>query len=165
MSNLLCNLYPNCYILTSLSLCAGGCSWISTVSLVFHTVTCRLSFSQAADDLYTSQPNVSRQIAKLESELGLSLFQRVGNKVALTDAGRLVEDYAQRTFELTDSLQRSLNELKGLERGYLRLAAGSTSGLYILPRAIAGFQVQHPGLEISLHVANSQAALDQVLHS
>jgi LysR family transcriptional regulator, low CO2-responsive transcriptional regulator len=133
--------------------------------LVFHTVTRRLSFSQAADELYTSQPNVSRQIAKLESELGLPLFQRVGNKVALTDAGRLVEDYAQRTLELTDSLQRSLNELKGLERGYLRLAAGSTSGLYLLPRAVAGFQALHPGVEITLHVANSQAALDLVLRS
>jgi LysR family transcriptional regulator, low CO2-responsive transcriptional regulator len=130
--------------------------------LVFHTVARHLSFSRAADDLYTSQPNVSRQVAKLESELGLPLFQRVGNRVALTDAGRLVEDYAQRTFELTDGLQRSMNELKGLERGYLRLVAGSVSGLYLLPRVIAGFQAQHPGLEVTLHIANSQAALERV---
>jgi DNA-binding transcriptional LysR family regulator len=125
----------------------------------FHTVARRLSFSRAAEDLYTSQPNVSRQIAKLESELGLPLFQRAGNRVALTDAGRIVEDYAVRTFELTDGLQRSLNELKGLERGYLRLAAGSTAGLYVLPGAMAGFRRQHPGLDMSLHVGNSQEAL------
>ena len=129
---------------------------------VFHTVVHHLSFSKAADDLYTSQPNVSRQVAKLESELGLPLFQRVGNRVVLTDAGRLVEDYAQRTFEQTDGLTRALNELKGLERGYLRLAAGSIAGLYVLPAAIAGFQKQHPGLEITLHIANSQAALERV---
>jgi LysR family transcriptional regulator, low CO2-responsive transcriptional regulator len=130
--------------------------------LVFHTVVRHLSFSKAADELYTSQPNVSRQVAKLESELGLSLFDRVGNRVVLTDAGRIVEDYAQRTFELADGLNRSLNELKGLERGYLRLAAGSISGLYLLPAAIAGFQKRHPGLEVTLHVANSQAALERM---
>ena len=130
--------------------------------LVFHAVARHLSFSKAADDLFTSQPNVSRQIAKLESELGLPLFQRVGNRVVLTDAGRLVEDYAQRTFEQTDGLGRSLNELKGLERGYLRLAAGSISGLYLLPAAMAGFQKQHPGLEVTLHIANSQAAMERV---
>ena len=129
----------------------------------FHAVARRLSFSKAAEDLYTSQPNVSRQIAVLEGELGLPLFLRVGNRVALTDAGRMVEDYAQRTFELTDGLIRALNELEGLERGYLRLAAGSTSGLYLLPQAMAGFQRQHPGLEVTLYVSNSQEALARVV--
>ncbi len=133
--------------------------------LAFHTVARHLSFSRAADELYTSQPNVSRQISKLESELGLALFQRTGNRVLLTDAGRLVEDYAQRTFELTDAMHRSLNELKGLERGYLRVAAGSTSGLYILPEAIAGFQRQHPALDVTLQISNSQEALSRVLDS
>jgi DNA-binding transcriptional LysR family regulator len=131
--------------------------------LVFHTVARHLSFSRAADDLYTSQPNISRQIAKLESELGATLFDRVGNRVVLTDAGRLVEEHARRTFELNGDLTRSLNELKGLERGYLRLAAGSTSGSYILPQAIAGFLRQHPRLDVSLHIGNSLSALQRVL--
>lgn len=130
---------------------------------VFYTVARRLSFSQAAEDLYTSQPNVSRHIAKLEAELGVSLFHRLGTRVALTDAGRTVYDYAQRMFELTEGLQRALNELKGLERGYLRLGAASTLGLYLLPPLVADFQEEHPGLEITLHLANTQAVVEQVL--
>jgi DNA-binding transcriptional LysR family regulator len=130
---------------------------------VFYTVARRLSFSRAADEFYTSQPNISRHVAKLEAELGVSLFHRLGARVALTDAGRMVYDYAQRVFELTEGLQRALNELKGLERGYLRLGASSTPGLYLLPQAVAAFQQEHPGLEITLHLTNTQVVVEQVL--
>ena len=122
-----------------------------------------LSFSRAAEDLYTSQPNVSRHISKLEAELGVQLFHRLGTRVALTDAGRMVYDYVQRVFELTGGLQRALNELKGLEQGYLRLGASSTPGLYLLPAVVADFQQRHPGLEITLQLTNTQGVVEQVL--
>jgi len=130
---------------------------------VFHAVARRRSFSRAAEDLYTSQPNVSRHIAKLEAELGVRLFHRLGMRVALTDAGRMVFDYAERVFELTEELQRALNELKGLERGYLRLGASSTPGLYLLPPVVASFQQEHQGLEITLQLTNTQGVLEQAL--
>jgi DNA-binding transcriptional LysR family regulator len=130
---------------------------------VFREVARHLSFSRAAEELYTSQPNVSRHIAKLEAELGVTLFHRLGTRVALTDAGRMVYDYAQRVFELTEGLHRALNELRGLERGYLRLGASSTPGLYLLPPMVAGFQRRHPGLEIALHLANTQEVVGKVL--
>jgi len=130
---------------------------------IFHTVARHRSFSRAAEELYTSQPNVSRHIAKLEAELGVSLFHRLGTRVALTDAGRIVYDYAQRMFELTEGLQRALNELKGLERGYLRLGASSTPGTYLLPPLVAAFQREHPGLEISLHLTNTAEVVERVL--
>jgi len=130
---------------------------------VFYAVARRLSFSQAADDLYTSQPNVSRHIAKLEAELGTPLFHRTGTRVTLTDAGRMVYGYAQRVFELTEGLQRTLNELKGLERGYLRLGASSTPGLYLLPPRLADFRDRYPGLDITLHLGNSLEIVTLVL--
>ncbi|MCZ7572004.1 MAG: LysR family transcriptional regulator [Ardenticatenaceae bacterium] len=130
---------------------------------VFYTVARQLSFSRAAEELYTSQPNVSNHVARLEAELGVQLFHRRGTRVALTDAGRIVYGYAQRLFELIDGMQRALDELKGLERGNLRLAAGSTAGLFLLPPVMAGFQKAHPGLEISLHLANTRGAVEQVL--
>ena len=130
---------------------------------VFYAVARRLSFSRAAEELYTSQPNVSRHIARLEAELGVSLFHRLGTQVALTDAGRMVYDYAQRVFELTEGLQRTLNELKGLERGYLRLGASSTPGLYLLPTHLAGFRARYPGLDVTLHLGNSREIVAQVL--
>jgi DNA-binding transcriptional LysR family regulator len=130
---------------------------------VFYTAARHLSFSRAAEELYTSQPNVSRHIARLEAELGVSLFHRLGTQVALTDAGRMVYDYAQRVFELTEGLQRTLNELKGLERGYLRLGASSTPGLYLLPTHLAGFRARYPGLDVTLHLGNSREIVAQVL--
>jgi len=130
---------------------------------VFYTVARCLSFSRAAEELYTSQPNVSRHIARLEADLDARLFHRLGTRVALTDAGRMVYDYAQRVFELTERLQRALNELKGLECGYLRLGASSTPGTYLLPPLVAAFQRKYPGLEISLQLTNTAGVVDQVL--
>jgi DNA-binding transcriptional LysR family regulator len=130
---------------------------------IFHAVVRHLSFSQAAEEFNTSQPNVSRQIAKLEAELGASLFHRLGGRIALTDAGRTVYDHAQRVFEQIENMQRALHELQGLEGGYLRLAASSTPGLYLLPPQVATFQKEYPSLEISLCLTDTQEVVDLVL--
>lgn len=130
---------------------------------VFQAVVHRLSFSQAADDLYLSQPAVSKHIRQLEAELGVKLFHRGGGQVELTDAGRILADYAGRVATLSEEVRRVLDELDGLKRGYLRLAATSTPGLYLLPEALARFGQRYPGIEISLWLGNSDAVAQQVL--
>lgn len=130
---------------------------------VFQAVARRLSFSRAADDLHLSQPAVSQQIRQLETELGVRLFQRAGNRVELTDAGQILADYAGRVASLSEEVRRVLGELGGLQRGYLRLAASSTPGLYILPQLLVRFGQRYPGIEISLWLGNSAAAAQQVL--
>lgn len=130
---------------------------------VFQTVARLRSFSRAAEELYTSQPNVSKQVGQLETELGTSLFHRLGSGIELTDAGRAVYRYAQQVFDLMVEMQRTLTELEGLERGYLRLGASSTPGLYLLPEMIAAFGYRYPGLEVSLSISNSGQVVDQVL--
>jgi len=130
---------------------------------VFQTVARLRSFSRAAEELYTSQPNVSKQVRQLETELGTSLFHRLGSGIELTDAGRAVYRYAQQVFDLTVEIQRTLAELEGLERGYLRLGASSTPGLYLLPEMIAAFNRRHPGLDVSLSIGNSGQVVDQIL--
>ncbi|MER2598454.1 MAG: LysR substrate-binding domain-containing protein [Caldilineales bacterium] len=131
---------------------------------VFQAVAARLSFSQAADELHLSQPAVSKHIRQLEVELGVQLFHRAGSRVELTDAGRILADYAGRVATLSEEVRRVLGEMGGLERGYLRLAASSTPGLYLLPEALARFGRRYPGIEISLWLGNSAAVADQVLH-
>ena len=96
-------------------------------------------------------------------ELGTSLFDRLGVRVLLTDAGRIVYDYTERMFSLSGELRRALEELHGLERGYLRLGASSAPGLYILPPLIASFWKKFPGLEITLELENSQAIASRIL--
>ncbi|HLB48230.1 MAG TPA: selenium metabolism-associated LysR family transcriptional regulator [Anaerolineales bacterium] len=122
---------------------------------VFQAVARRLSFSRAADELNLSQPAVSKHIQLLEAELGVRLLHRVGRRVELTDAGHIVADYAQRVSGLTEDMRRVLGELEGLQRGYLRLGASTTPGLYLLPETLARFRMRYPGVETTLAITNS----------
>jgi DNA-binding transcriptional LysR family regulator len=114
-----------------------------------------LSFSRAAVALNLSQPAVSKHIRLLEAELGVRLFQRLGNRVELTEAGRLLGDYARRLTVLTDEVRRVLGELEGLQRGGLRIGASTTPGLYLLPETLAHFRARYPGIETTLTITNS----------
>jgi DNA-binding transcriptional LysR family regulator len=122
---------------------------------VFRAVARQLSFSKAADELQLSQPAVSKHIHLLEVELGVRLFQRTGRRVELTEAGRLVSEYAQHLSFLSDEMRRALGELEGVQRGYLRLGASSTPGLYLLPDLLARFRREYPGVETTLAITNS----------
>jgi len=132
---------------------------------VFYTVAKRLSYSRAAEELYISQPAVSRHVQSLEKDLGAKLLGQRGNRVYLTDAGRIVFDYAQRVFGLTNEVKRALEELEGLQRGYLRLGASSTPGAYLLPQVVTLFRERYPGVEVSLAIGNSQQIEKRVLRN
>jgi len=130
---------------------------------IFYTVARRLSYSLAAQELFISQPAVSRQVANLERSLKVRLFERQGRQISLSDAGRLVYDFAEQVFALTDDLWRSLAELQGLERGHLRLAAIDTIARYILPPIIASYQQRHPKVALSLKVAPGPEVIQRLL--
>lgn len=110
-----------------------------------------------------SQPNVSKHIARLEAELGVSLFHRLGGGIELTEAGRIVREYARQAARISDEMTRALDEYLGLERGVLRLGASSIPGLYLLPEAVAAFQERYPGLEISFEISNSQRTTEGIM--
>jgi len=131
--------------------------------IVFRAVAQRQSFSRAADDLHLSQPAVSKHIRLLEAEWGVRLFHRLGNRVELTDAGRILADYAERMAVLTEEARRVLAEMAGLQRGYLRIAASTTPGLYLLPEAVARFQARYGGVEVLLTISNSADVTRRVL--
>ncbi len=125
---------------------------------VFHTVARQLSYSRAAEQLYISQPAVSRTVQELEKSVGTPVFHRQGKRISLTDAGRRVFDYAQRVLDLTDELEQAIRDLEDGARGFLRVASSSTMGVYILPAFIGQFRRRYPELEISLEISNSQQA-------
>jgi DNA-binding transcriptional LysR family regulator len=131
---------------------------------VFHAVATLGSFSRAArESLHISQPAVSKHVQALETELGVMLIQRVGKQVILTEAGRLVQQYAEQVLDLAQETQRALRELQGLQRGTLRLGASSTPGIYLLPPVLATFVGRYPGMTLELEIANSQRVVDGVL--
>ncbi len=142
-------------------------SWVISMNLyrlrIFLAVARRLSYSRAAEDLFISQPAVSRHVAVLEKELGVQLLGQSGNRVFLTETGRVVYGYAQRLFDVEDELSRALTEMANLGGGHLRLGASSTPGVYLLPPAVAAFEERYPGVEVSLLVANSRDVEAMVL--
>lgn len=118
----------------------------------FCAVARRRSFTRASEELHLSQPAVSRQVEALEASLGMSLFSRQGRRVALTEPGRRLLDYAERILGLVAQAERALAELRSLATGSLTIAASTTPGNYLLPAVLAAFQERHPGVEARLAV-------------
>lgn len=122
----------------------------------FLAVARARTFRGAAGVMALSQPALSQQIKELETELGAPVFDRLGRTVALTEAGRLLEGYATRVFSTLDDARASIAELTGLSRGSLLIGASTTPGAYLLPALIARYRSRHPGVGVTLRIANSR---------
>lgn len=120
----------------------------------FRAVAEQLSFSAAAHELSISQPSVSYQVKELEQALGLTLVDRLGKRVRLTEAGQVLYDYARRTLNLLDEAALVMEQMRGVERGTLRVGASTTVGIYVIPLALGAFKKLHPRLAVSLEIGN-----------
>ncbi len=119
---------------------------------VFRAVANRLSFTLAAQDLHLTQPAVSLQVKALERSVRIRLFERRGNQLSLTEAGRLLYDAATTMLAAEAEAERGLAALSGGRRGRLAIGANTTGGMYIVPGLIAAFRDQWPEAQIVLHV-------------
>lgn len=117
----------------------------------FMAVCKELHFTRAAESLNISQPSLSQQIKLLEHEVGMPLFDRIGKKTALTEAGRLLLVYAHRIFHEIEQAQAALNDLNGLQRGKLTIGALLTTVSYLLPPTIIKFNKLYPNIELAVH--------------
>lgn len=122
------------------------------------------SFSRAAEKLYLTQPAVSKQIQALEEGLGMRLFDRVGRSILLTEAGNILHDHAHIVFQTLEEARETITQLRGLQRGHLRISAASTIGTYMLPQPLGELKAQFPGIEISLAITNKARVVQQVLN-
>jgi DNA-binding transcriptional LysR family regulator len=131
---------------------------------VFHAVARHGGYARAArEELFISQPAVSKHVQALEEEVGAKLFHRVGKRIALTEAGALVLQYAEQMRRLTEETHRAVRELQGLQRGTLRVGTSTTVGTYLLPFCLAAFAQRYPGITLSVDFANSQGVLTGML--
>lgn len=128
---------------------------------VFEAVVRHMNYSRAAQELHLSQPAASMQVKQLEENIGLPLFDKLGKKIFLTEAGQELIHYARTVLQQLEEAQTTLEELKGLKRGTLHLTMASTAN-YFAPQLIASFMRQHPGIKITLDVTN-RAGLLQAL--
>jgi DNA-binding transcriptional LysR family regulator len=129
----------------------------------FLAVQKHLNYTHAARELLLSQPAVSRQIRQLENALGVRLFEQLGKRLHLTDAGKTLLREASRLLGGLDRVREALLAHQDARRGALRIGASTTPGFYLLPSVLGRFHRSHPEVEVSYMVANSHDIADAVL--
>lgn len=129
---------------------------------IFVAVAEREHVTRAAAALNLTQSAVSAAVSGLEAENGLALFNRVGRRIELTEAGRLFLREAKAVLQQAEGARRVLQELAGLTRGTLRLRASQTIASYWLPPLLVRFQRLHPAIALSVGIGNSRQVAQSV---
>jgi DNA-binding transcriptional LysR family regulator len=129
---------------------------------VFASVARHLSFARAAEELGLTAPAISMQIKELETETGLQLFDRSKRKVSLTTAGEYVLASTQRVLAAMRDAEDLVARFRGLKTGLLDVAMVSTAK-YFLPRLLAQFHQEHPGIDIRLQVGANREGIVRLM--
>lgn len=116
---------------------------------VFLAVATERSFSRAAAKLHRTQPAISQAIRRLEDEVGEKLFDRSSKDGTLTEAGRILKDYADRILRLTDEAELSVRELRDLHRGRVLIGVNEAAATILLP-LIERFRTAHPAVMLDV---------------
>ncbi|MBD1867592.1 LysR family transcriptional regulator [Cyanobacteria bacterium FACHB-471] len=128
---------------------------------VFEATARHGSFTRAAEELFLTQPTVSMQVKQLTKAVGLPLFEQVGKKLYLTDAGRELFSTCQDIFSRLDQLEMRVADMKGMKQGQLRLAV-ITTAKYFVPRLLGPFCQIYPGIDVSLIVTNHEQVIERL---
>jgi len=128
---------------------------------VFEAIARLGSFTRAAEELHLTQPTVSMQIKKLTAAVGLPLFEQVGKKIYLTQAGRALQEFSRQIFDHFTRFEMLLADLKGLKQGRLRLGV-ITTAKYFIPRLLGPFCRDYPGVDVSMKVSNRERILERL---
>ncbi|MEH6570652.1 MAG: LysR family transcriptional regulator [Halioglobus sp.] len=117
--------------------------------------------AQAAEQLHLSQPSVSIQVRKLAEAVGLPIYEVIGRRLQLTEAGNRVVEAGREILDTFNRLDGALNDLKGLQTGCLRLAVDA-SAKYFLPQLLGPFLNRHPGVEVEFVEGERSFLLDRI---
>ena len=128
---------------------------------VFEAVARHNSFTRAAEELFLTQPTVSMQVKQLTKAVGMPLFDQVGKRMSLTQAGEELLKTCRQVFEHLDQFEMTIADLKGLKQGRLRVAV-ITTAKYFVPRLLGPFCERYPGIDISLQVTNHEHILNRL---
>lgn len=128
---------------------------------VFEAVARLGSFTRAAEELYLAQPTVSMQLKKLTDTISLPLFEQVGIRIHLTEAGRELYAACQEIFDNLTNFETKIADIKGVKSGLLKLAV-ITSSKYLVPHLLGQFGKKHPGIDFSLNVENREHILERI---
>ena len=131
--------------------------------LTFIKVAETSSFPEAGDQLFVTQPAVSKRVASLESSLGIKLFDRIGRQVQLTEAGIRLLPKARKMAEDLQDIKRSMTLQMQDVSGELRISTGHHIGLHRLPKSLKRFQQDYPSAHLEIEFVQSEEAYQDVL--
>ncbi len=131
---------------------------------VFLAVAETGSFSRAGERVFLTQPAISKRIAALETELGARLFDRIGRRIHLTEAGRALLARAHGLLRELADVKRSIANLAGTVMGELSMATSHHIGLHRLPGPLKRFHETYPGVRLDLRFMDSERACAAVAH-
>ncbi len=120
------------------------------------------SISRAAEALYVTQPNLSRQMKKLEDETGRQLFERGSRKITLTDAGRLLKKRAEEILELYDRAEEEIKAAPEEISGEVRIGGGESRAFSLIARAICAVQRQYPLVKFDVFSGDGEAVSERL---
>ena len=129
---------------------------------VFEAVARNLSFARAAEELHLTQPAVSLQIKQLAQHAGLPLFEQMGKKIYMTEAGREMLAYSHTIMQRIKEAEEVFAALRGASNGQLNIAVVSTAK-YFAPQLLAAFRKRHPNASVKLAVNNREFTVRQLL--
>lgn len=132
---------------------------------VFLAVAEKLSFSKAAEELFISQPAVTKHVKELEAKLNAALFERKGNKIYLTEAGKTVWEHLKQIRQQYRDLEFELGRLNDAHRGLLQIGASSTISQYVIPEILAAFHRCYPQIKLDLFNGNSFGMEQKLLNN
>lgn len=128
---------------------------------VFRRVAQLGSFTKASKELHLSQPAVSIQVKRLEEQVGLPLFETIGKKVYLTEAGQDVYDCGGQIEEIMEDTLNRIDALKGKTKGKVKLSVATTASYFVIDM-LSEFSKLYPDIRISLDVTNRSKLLKQL---
>ncbi|MBD2846171.1 LysR family transcriptional regulator [Paenibacillus sp. IB182496] len=131
---------------------------------IFYTVADKGSFSAAAQALHMTQPAVTMQVQSLEDYFGTKLLHRSTKRIELSEAGRTLLPFAQRSIDLIRDTDSTMSKFTKQLKGRLQLGASLTIGEYILPRLLGPFAQEYPHIAISMKVMNTAQIMDEIVN-
>ena len=122
---------------------------------IFYYAAKNLNFTRAAQELFISQPAVTIQIKAFEAYCGLKLFKKRGRRNWLTDEGQALFNYAKTVFAIEKEIENTLDDMRKLKRGLLKIATTKAYARYFMPLMLSSFHAKYPDIKIELNEGSS----------
>ena len=127
---------------------------------IFYLAAKRSSLSAAAEELYITQPAVTKAIQRFQEFYELKFVDHIGKKLVLTDAGEVLYEIAEKIFEMESQAEESIKDFQQRKRGHIRILSSESFGDYYLPRIIIRFSKVHPLVRISMNILPTEQVVE-----